>query len=74
MELIRDIDSDQTRQLIVKNCLNLFRDLKITPLAEGVETRAEMLWLRNAGVELIQGYFFAKPGFECLPTVDDSCF
>jgi len=74
MELIRDIDSDQTRQLIVKHCLNLFRDLKITPLAEGVETRAEMLWLRNAGVELMQGYFFAKPGFECLPTVDDSCF
>jgi EAL domain-containing protein (putative c-di-GMP-specific phosphodiesterase class I) len=31
-----------------------------------------MRWLRDAGVELMQGYFFARPGFECLPEVDFS--
>ncbi|WP_235594797.1 EAL domain-containing protein [Paraglaciecola hydrolytica] len=70
MALIRSIDQDKTRQLILKNCINLFRELNITPLAEGIETRGEMLWLQNAGIELMQGYLFAKPGFEQLPLVN----
>lgn len=69
MELIRNISQDKRRQYIIKNCLNLFADLKVTPLAEGVETMEEMLWLKDAGIELMQGYLFAKPGFECLPEV-----
>lgn len=72
MELIRNIDKDITRQYIIKNCLNLFRDLNIIPLAEGIETQAEMNWLRESGIELMQGYFFAKPEFESLPQVDFS--
>lgn len=72
MELIRNIHQDKARQSIIKNCLNIFNDLNITALAEGIETIEEMLWLRESGVELMQGYLFAKPGFECLPTVDFS--
>lgn len=72
MGLIRNIDQDKTRQLILKNCLNLLKELNITSLAEGIETEQEMLWLQEAGIELMQGYFFAKPGFECLPEVDFS--
>lgn len=45
----------------------MFKDLNITPLAEGVETLAELGCLIALGVPLIQGYVFAKPGFECLP-------
>ncbi len=74
MELIRNIDSDRSRQAIIINCLNLFADLNITPLVEGIETHAEMLWLKEAGIELMQGYLFAKPGFESLPNVDFSHF
>lgn len=74
MALIRNIERDSARQFIIKNCLNLFRDLKVTPLAEGVETPGEMRWLRDAGIELMQGYLFAKPGFECLPPVNFSDF
>lgn len=74
MELIRNIDQDSVRQAIVRNCLNLFRDLNITALAEGIETEAEMQWLRDAGIELMQGYLFAKPGFENLPLVNFDAF
>jgi len=70
MNLIRNIDRDKPRQHIVKNCLNLLSDLNIVPLAEGIETIEELTWLRNTGVELMQGYLFAKPGFECLPKVN----
>ncbi len=69
MELIRNIHRCPARQSIVKNCMNLFQDLNITALAEGIEVKEEMLWLKQAGVELMQGYYFAKPGFECLPEV-----
>ncbi len=72
MELIRHIDRDPVRQIIIKNCLAMFKDLSITPLAEGIETREEMQFLRDLGVDLMQGYYFAKPGFESLPEVDFS--
>lgn len=69
MGLVRDIHQDKTRQSIVKHCLAIFSDLNITPLAEGIEKREEFIWLMEAGVDLMQGYFFAKPGFESLPEV-----
>lgn len=72
IELIRNIDRDKSRQFIIKNCLNLFHDLNVTPLAEGIETKEEMAWLQDAGIELMQGFLFAKPLFEKLPQVDFS--
>ena len=70
MALIRDIDKDTKRQTIVRNCLNMFEELNITALAEGIETVEEYHWLKSVGIELMQGYLFAKPGFECLPGVN----
>lgn len=70
MALIRDIDKDTKRQTIVRNCLNMFEELNITALAEGIETVEEYHWLKSVGLELMQGYLFAKPGFECLPEIN----
>ncbi|WP_323993007.1 EAL domain-containing protein [Aeromonas dhakensis] len=72
MHLLRGIDKDPTRQTIVRHCLALFAELQITPLAEGIETREEMACLREMGIHLMQGYLFARPGFETLPEVDFS--
>ena len=70
MHLIRNIEQSPVRQAILRHCLNLLRELGITPLAEGVETIGELRWLAGQGVSLMQGYLFAKPGFETLPSVD----
>ena len=70
MALIRDIDKDTKRQTIVRNCLNMFKELNVMALAEGIETVEEYHWLKSAGIGLMQGYLFAKPGFECLPDVN----
>ncbi|WP_434952914.1 EAL domain-containing protein [Shewanella sp. HL-SH4] len=70
MALIRNIDKDKVRQSIVTNTLNLLTELNITPLAEGIETKEEYLFLKEAGVKLMQGYLFAQPGFKCLPEVN----
>ncbi|MCB5161093.1 EAL domain-containing protein [Marinomonas algarum] len=69
MVLVRDIDKDEKRQIIVRNLVNLFRDLRMIVVAEGVETQAEYHTLRDMGIELFQGFYFAKPSFESLASV-----
>ena len=74
MALIRNVHSNTARQSIVKRCLEMFDDLDVIALAEGIETYEEYVWLKNAGIELMQGYLFAKPGFQSLPMVDFSSY
>jgi len=37
------------------------KDLKITVLAEGVETEQQKEFLRESNCDIIQGYYYAKP-------------
>jgi diguanylate cyclase (GGDEF)-like protein len=66
-KLIQDIDQSVAKQSIVRGVLGVCRDLGITPIAEGVETEAEYDLLRTLGIDLFQGFLFARPGFEALP-------
>jgi EAL domain-containing protein (putative c-di-GMP-specific phosphodiesterase class I) len=68
MGLIRDIDTDGAKQKILRNSLQMMRDLGIAPLCEGVETMGEYTVLRDLGVGLMQGYLFGKPSLESLTT------
>lgn len=69
MLLIRDIDASRAKQAIVASMVALARALGIEVLAEGVETREEALVLKDAGIRLLQGYLFARPGFEAFPPI-----
>ena len=69
MALVRDIDRDRTRQAIVRGILTVCTDLAIEPIAEGVESLAEVHALEDLGIELFQGYYFARPAFQALATV-----
>ena len=66
MELIRDIDSDRTKRLIVKSMLDLLSSMGIQTICEGVETGEELRTLEDLGARLIQGYVLAPPMFEKL--------
>jgi EAL domain-containing protein (putative c-di-GMP-specific phosphodiesterase class I) len=70
MSLIRDIDSDRIRRVIVKGILSTCQALAIDVVAEGVETIGEMAVLFDLGTRYFQGYLFAKPGLGSLPMVD----
>jgi EAL domain-containing protein (putative c-di-GMP-specific phosphodiesterase class I) len=70
MKLIRGIDTNRAGQAVVDGIVSIARQLEITVLAEGIETAAEFEVLRDAGIRLYQGYWFAKPAFEALPDVD----
>jgi len=67
LELIRDIDAKPVGQKIVSAMVGLCRDLAIEVIAEGIETRAELEVLQAMGIDLFQGYLFARPGFKTLP-------
>lgn len=70
MGLVRDIDADSARRTIVAGIVGMCRMLGARIIAEGVETAAEVRTLRDLGIELMQGYLFAKPAFEALPPID----
>jgi len=73
MQLIRNIDTDKTKRVIVRHTLAMLADLGIMAVCEGVETLEEYSVLRDLGVSLIQGYLLAKPSFESfgVPTLPD---
>lgn len=61
MHLVRDVDSDPFRQSIVKHIVAIARENNIKIVAEGIETVAEWSWLKPLGVDLFQGFLFARP-------------
>lgn len=69
MQLIRNIDQDNVRQILVEATLQMCRKLNIRVIAEGIESLAELRTLQAMGVELFQGYLLAKPGFQSLPDI-----
>jgi EAL domain-containing protein (putative c-di-GMP-specific phosphodiesterase class I) len=71
MELVRDIHRHQVRQTLVRSILDAARGLDISVIAEGVETREELIALQAMGVRYIQGYWFAHPSLEAAPPVAD---
>ncbi|HZY67163.1 MAG TPA: EAL domain-containing protein [Devosia sp.] len=68
MELIRGVAGSPARQSIVRALVGLAKELDVMVLAEGVETEAELLTLRAAGIRLVQGYLFGKPEVETFRT------
>ena len=71
MELVRGIDRDVRRQQVVGAMVKLCEELGPTVIAEGIETRGELAALRDLGVNLVQGYFIARPALMALPAVAD---
>ena len=67
MGLVRDIQSHGPRQAIVRAIAQVCVDLGIDFVVEGVETVDEFSWFNDLGVNLYQGYLFAKPMFEAMP-------
>ncbi|ACD15995.1 EAL domain-containing protein [Paraburkholderia phytofirmans] len=74
MELLRGIDHDSVRQRIVRGVISICDDLGIRVVAEGIETKGERDFFVAHGVSLMQGYFFAKPGFKSIPQIDTAAY
>jgi EAL domain-containing protein (putative c-di-GMP-specific phosphodiesterase class I) len=64
MSLIRDIDAHPTKRRVVGAITTLCRELGSRVVAEGVETASELAAVREVGIDLVQGYLFARPARE----------
>lgn len=58
---VTDIEYKPEKQQIVKAIIELAKSFNLSLIAEGVETAEELKYLRDKGVNVIQGYFFSKP-------------
>jgi diguanylate cyclase (GGDEF)-like protein/PAS domain S-box-containing protein len=58
---VRDIKSDRDDAAIVSTVITLARQLGLKSLAEGVETKAQLSFLRARGCDYYQGYLFCRP-------------
>lgn len=61
MALIRNVDADPYKQSIVRHLVGIARETGCQVVAEGIETPAELAWVRAAGVHLVQGYLLGRP-------------
>ena len=53
-------------KVILKNVVNMVKELNIDVIAEGVESKEQVNFLSEAGCNVIQGYYYDKP----LPRTD----
>lgn len=69
-KLIRGIDRNSRTEYVVASTAAMCRELGITVIGECIETPGECATLLGCGVELMQGYLFAKPSIEALPEIN----
>lgn len=70
--LITGIDRNAKKQFFVNSIISFARDNDMKILAEGVETENELRTVIRLGVDMIQGYFTAKPQFEIVKEIAES--
>ena len=58
---VRDISTDPDDRAIVQAIIQMSRALRLTTIAEGVETDEQASFLQSHGCEAAQGYRFCKP-------------
>ncbi|MEW6540852.1 MAG: bifunctional diguanylate cyclase/phosphodiesterase [Bacillota bacterium] len=63
MSLVRNIDSNPSRQAVVNALISLAGKINSRVIAEGVETQNELNVLLLQGAHFAQGYFLARPEF-----------
>jgi len=59
--IIQNIYNETKNQYIVNAMVRLAHDLNVLVIAEGVETLEEEVFLRNCGIDFVQGYLYSRP-------------
>lgn len=58
---VRDITTDKSDAVMVKTIIDLAQNFSLNVIAEGVETEAQLLFLKQHQCMAYQGYLFSKP-------------
>ncbi len=58
---VRNINVNKNDAIVARTIITMGRSLKLTVIAEGVETKEQLAFLRAAGCDEAQGYYFSRP-------------
>ena len=58
---IRNIEHSEKDFRLVELIVDIARNLKVPVIAEGVETAGQLKLLKDAGCDIVQGYYFSRP-------------
>ena len=61
MKFVRNIEESETDYRLVRLILDIADYLDLRVVAEGVETEGQLGLLKEAGCDLVQGYYFSRP-------------
>ena len=61
MKFVRNIENSEMDFRLVELILDIAKYLNLTVVAEGVETKGQLELLKNAGCNIVQGYYFSRP-------------
>lgn len=61
MQFVRDMKSDEKRETMIRLVMDIAKYLGIHTIAEGVEDKDTVDFLKSVGCNTIQGYYFSKP-------------
>lgn len=60
-EFFRGDDDDGRGEIVVREAIQLARNLDMRVVAEGIEKKEQVDFLAGQGCDMIQGFYFAKP-------------
>lgn len=61
MAFLKDLETSERASSIIMSVVLMAKWIKIPTIAEGVETKAQLDFMRSIGCDRIQGYYYAKP-------------
>ena len=67
--LISGIENDRKKRHFVREIIEFCHDNGILSLAEGVETSEELRTIIRLGIDLVQGYYTARPSAEIIDAI-----
>src|SRR3990167_11243102 len=67
---VQEIATDHNDAAITQGIISMAHHLRLTVVAEGVETESQMEFLKGSRCDVFQGYYFAKP----MPFVELEAF
>ncbi len=65
-ELVDGVENNKPKRVIISKLTEAAHDLGITVIAEGIERAGDFTVVRDLGVDIVQGYFLAKPSADVI--------
>jgi EAL domain-containing protein (putative c-di-GMP-specific phosphodiesterase class I) len=58
---VSNIEKDDNSKTIIRTIIRMAKELNMDVVAEGIETKAQLDFLKSQSCQYFQGYYFSKP-------------